>query len=85
MRIVAATPLQLMITPLNIDPEQAQLRRRLHTLSILIALCFMALLARLIWLQIIEHDHFSAQADSNRIAHEPLVAARVLQRSTASR
>ena len=58
--------------------EQAQLRRRLLVALLGVVLLFGALFARLVWLQLIRHDDFHAQAEDNRISLVPVPPARGL-------
>jgi penicillin-binding protein 2 len=53
-------------------------RLRLTALGALVFLCFAMLLARFVWLQVVRHSQYAAQADDNRIAVVPIVPNRGL-------
>jgi penicillin-binding protein 2 len=63
-----------------LDPERAQreARSRLLWAAGFVCLLFSILLARFVWLQVIRHEEFQAQAEDNRIAVVPVAAARGL-------
>jgi penicillin-binding protein 2 len=52
--------------------ELSQFRLRLTVLGALVFVCFGALLARFIWLQVYKHSDYVAQAEENRIAIVPI-------------
>jgi penicillin-binding protein 2 len=58
--------------------EISHFRRRLVALGIFSLICFAALVARLVWLQVVRHDHYLVQAENNRIALVPIVPNRGL-------
>jgi penicillin-binding protein 2 len=60
----------------NPEQEIKRLRWRLAFAGIGVALLFGVLVARLIWLQVYQHDQFQAQAEDNRIAVVPVPPAR---------
>lgn len=60
----------------NPEQEIKQLRWRLAFAGIGVALLFGVLAARLIWLQVYQHEQFQAQAEDNRIAVVPVPPAR---------
>lgn len=60
------------------DREIHRFRLRLTVLVGLMFVCFGLLLARFVWLQVLHHDEFAAQAEDNRIALVPIVPNRGL-------
>lgn len=58
--------------------EAALFRRRALAGFAIIACCLAVLLARFYWLQVLQHDEFSARSDANRIKIRPLPPARGL-------
>ncbi|WP_017877628.1 penicillin-binding protein 2 [Janthinobacterium sp. CG3] len=62
----------------NTERELHFFRLRLTALVALVFICFCCLLARFIWLQVIKHNDFAAQAEDNRIALVPIVPNRGL-------
>ncbi|MDB5937159.1 MAG: penicillin-binding protein 2 [Massilia sp.] len=60
------------------DREIHLFRMRLTAVVIFVFLCFGALVARFVWLQVIKHSHYMAQAEDNRIAIVPIVPNRGL-------
>ncbi|MDC8760612.1 penicillin-binding protein 2 [Janthinobacterium fluminis] len=62
----------------NTERELHFFRLRLTALVALVFLCFAGLLARFIWLQVVKHNDFAAQAEDNRIALVPIVPNRGL-------
>jgi len=60
------------------DREIHQFRMRMTALAVLVFVCFGLLVARLVWLQVIHHDRYMAQAEDNRIALVPIVPNRGL-------
>lgn len=61
-------------------PEQAisLLRNRLLVAGLIVAVFFSILIARLVWLQVVNYDNYRAKAESNRITILPLVPNRGL-------
>ncbi|GGY80292.1 penicillin-binding protein 2 [Pseudoduganella plicata] len=51
---------------------------RLSLLGALVFVCFACLLARFVWLQVIKHNDYAAQAEDNRIAIVPIMPNRGL-------
>src|SRR5450830_1876144 len=51
---------------------------RLSLLGALVFVCFALLLARFVWLQVIKHSDYAAQAEDNRIAIVPIMPNRGL-------
>jgi penicillin-binding protein 2 len=62
----------------NIEVELSKFRRRVLVAIGLVMLAFALLLSRLVWLQVLRHDDFEAQAESNRTAIVPIVPNRGL-------
>jgi penicillin-binding protein 2 len=62
----------------NTERELHLFRMRLTVLGGLVFVCFGLLLARFIWLQIIKHSDYAAQAEENRIAVVPIAPNRGL-------
>ncbi|MET3132264.1 penicillin-binding protein 2 [Oxalobacteraceae bacterium GrIS 1.11] len=62
----------------NTERELHFFRLRLTALGALVFICFSLLLARFIWLQVIKHNDYAAQAEDNRIAVVPIVPNRGL-------
>jgi len=60
------------------DREIHQFRTRLTALVVLVFICFGLLVARVVWLQVLHHDQYAAQAEDNRIALVPIVPNRGL-------
>lgn len=62
----------------NIEVELNKFRRRVLVAIGLVLIAFALLLSRLVWLQVLRHDDFEAQAESNRTAIVPIVPNRGL-------
>ncbi|NRR33409.1 penicillin-binding protein 2 [Oxalobacteraceae bacterium] len=62
----------------NTERELQLFRLRLTLLGILVFICFALLLTRFIWLQVVKHSDYAAQAEDNRIAVVPIVPNRGL-------
>jgi len=60
------------------DREIHHFRLRLTALGVMVFVCFSALVARFIWLQVLQYDKYHAQAEDNRIALVPIVPNRGL-------
>jgi penicillin-binding protein 2 len=60
------------------DREIHQFRMRLSALVVFVFICFSLLVARFVWLQVIKHNQYMAQAEDNRIALVPIVPNRGL-------
>jgi penicillin-binding protein 2 len=60
------------------DREIHRFRMRLTALMLFVLICFGLLVARFVWLQVIKHDQYMAQAEDNRIALVPIVPNRGL-------
>ncbi|MFJ3045886.1 penicillin-binding protein 2 [Herbaspirillum chlorophenolicum] len=62
----------------NTAHELKLFRLRLLAVSVLVLVCFSLLLARFLWLQVVRHDAYAAQAEENRISVVPIVPNRGL-------
>ncbi len=62
----------------NVDAELAKFRRRILVASGVVLLAFLMLVIRLVWLQVVRHEDFEEQAESNRTAVVPIVPNRGL-------
>ncbi|MYM34275.1 penicillin-binding protein 2 [Duganella sp. FT94W] len=67
-----------MTTLRDNDAELRRFRLRVTLLGGLVFLCFALLLARFVWLQVIQHDTFAVKAEENRISLLPVVPNRGL-------
>ncbi len=56
----------------NNERELYLFRVRLTLLGVMVFVCFALLLARFVWLQVIKHSDYAAQAEDNRIAVVPI-------------
>ena len=55
----------------NYDQELFWFQRRLSLAAMLVALGFLALLGRFVYLQVVQHKHFVTLAEANRIDIQP--------------
>lgn len=62
----------------NVEAELSRFRIRILVAVGVILLCFLLLVARLVWLQIVKHEQFDDQAEANRTAIVPIVPNRGL-------
>ena len=62
----------------NVEAELAKFRRRILVASCVVLLAFLLLVIRLVWLQVVRHEDFDEQAESNRTAIVPIVPNRGL-------
>ena len=62
----------------NVEVDLARFRTRVFVLSVVVVFCFVLVLSRLVYLQIVRHDDLRAQAESNRTAIVPIVPNRGL-------
>ncbi|MEO3690828.1 penicillin-binding protein 2 [Roseateles paludis] len=62
----------------NVHQELWHFRVRLVAAAGFVLFCFALLVARLIWLQVLQHETFAERAESNRIAVVPIVPNRGL-------
>jgi len=60
----------------NTEAEIQRFRMRIQVLMGLVLLCFGLLVARLFWLQVVQHEALQAQAENNRTAVLPTVPPR---------
>ncbi|WP_114663354.1 penicillin-binding protein 2 [Polynucleobacter necessarius] len=59
-------------------PDLDSFQERIHIATLFVAFCFLLLVARLVWLQLISHSKYALLAESNRIALVPAPANRGL-------
>jgi len=62
----------------NLHQELSRFRLRVLAAVAFVLFCFGLLVARLVWLQVIQYDSFAERAESNRIAIVPIVPNRGL-------
>ncbi|TAG24213.1 MAG: penicillin-binding protein 2 [Burkholderiales bacterium] len=62
----------------NVEAELSKFRRRILVASGVVLFAFLLLVIRLVWLQVVRHDDFEEQAESNRTAIVPIVPNRGL-------
>ena len=62
----------------NIEQELHLFRLRLSAAGLFVMICFGLLVARFVWLQVIKHNDYAAQAEENRISVVPVVPNRGL-------
>ena len=58
----------------NVEADLARFRTRVFAVSVVVVVCFLLLIARLVFLQVVRHDDLRAQAESNRTStgrHRP--------------
>ncbi len=55
----------------NYDQELFWYQRRLTLAAVLVVLCFITLLGRFVYLQVVQHKHFATLAEANRIDIQP--------------
>ena len=60
------------------DREIHLFRLRLTAIALFVFICFGLLVARFVWLQVVKHSQYMAQAEDNRIALVPIVPNRGL-------
>ena len=60
------------------DREIHLFRMRLTAMVVFVFICFGLLVARFVWLQVVKHSQYMAQAEDNRIALVPIVPNRGL-------
>ena len=53
-------------------------QERIHIATIFVTVCFLLLVTRLVWLQLVSHGKYALLAESNRIALVPAPANRGL-------
>lgn len=62
----------------NVEAELTRFRARVLVASAAVLVCFLLLVARLVWLQVVKHEQFDDQAEANRTAIVPIVPNRGL-------
>ncbi|MEC4718756.1 penicillin-binding protein 2 [Noviherbaspirillum sp. CPCC 100848] len=62
----------------NTEREVHLFRLRLSVAGVFVLICFGLLLSRFVWLQVVRHNHYQAQAEDNRISVVPVVPNRGL-------
>lgn len=62
----------------NTERELYFFRLRLSVVGVFVFVCFALLFARFVWLQVVKHDDYAAQAEDNRISVVPVVPNRGL-------
>jgi penicillin-binding protein 2 len=62
----------------NLHQELSRFRKRVLAAGAFVLFCFGLLVARLVWLQVVQYDSFAERAESNRIAVVPIVPNRGL-------
>ena len=62
----------------NVEADLSRFRVRVFVASLVVLIAFLLLASRLVWLQVVRHDDFSQQAESNRTAIVPVVPNRGL-------
>lgn len=67
-----------MIVFKNIEHELILFKFRLLAIFIFVLICFSILFIRFVWLQIIRHDNYAAQAKENRMSMVPIIPNRGL-------
>lgn len=60
----------------NTDRELRHFRNRIMALAVLVLFCFFLLLLRFVWLQVVRHSNYVAQAEENRISIVPTMPSR---------
>ena len=61
---------------INPEMELLRYRRRMEIAGVMAALLFLTLLARFVWLQLVQYDHYHALAENNRISLVPAPPSR---------
>ncbi|MBO4789781.1 MAG: penicillin-binding protein 2, partial [Oxalobacter sp.] len=67
-----------MANPGNNDKDMHQFRNRIVALGAFVLVCFLILLARFIWLQVVRYDSYAAKAEDNRVTIVPTMPERGL-------
>ncbi|HEX7888681.1 MAG TPA: penicillin-binding protein 2 [Ramlibacter sp.] len=62
----------------NVEAELTRFRARVLVASAAVLMCFLLLVSRLVWLQVVKHAEFDDQAEANRTAIVPIVPNRGL-------
>ncbi len=58
------------------DSERDRFRFRLAVTAVVVTLCFVILLTRFFYLQVVQHDYYTTRAEDNRISLAPIVPNR---------
>lgn len=67
-----------MANPGNNDKDMHQFRNRIVALGIFVLVCFLILLIRFVWLQVVSYDKYAAKAEDNRVTIVPTMPERGL-------
>ena len=62
----------------NVEADLSRFRGRVLAASVAVLVCFILLVTRLVWLQIVRHQDYKEQAEANRTAIVPIVPNRGL-------
>jgi penicillin-binding protein 2 len=62
----------------NVEADLSRFRARVLVASLAVLACFLLLAARLVWLQVVKHEQYDEQAETNRTAIVPIVPNRGL-------
>ncbi len=62
----------------NNDKNMHQFRNRIVALGIFVLVCFLILLIRFVWLQVVSYDKYAAKAEDNRVTIVPTMPERGL-------
>lgn len=62
----------------NVEADLSRFRGRVLVASAAVLVCFLLLVSRLVWLQVVKHDELDEQAEANRTAIVPIVPNRGL-------
>ncbi|MDE2605205.1 MAG: penicillin-binding protein 2 [Burkholderiales bacterium] len=62
----------------NVEADLSRFRRRVLAASVAVFVCFVLLVTRLVWLQVVRHQELDEQAEANRTAIVPIVPNRGL-------
>lgn len=62
----------------NVEADLSRFRGRVLAASAAVLVCFILLVARLVWLQVVKHEELDEQAEANRTAIVPIVPNRGL-------
>jgi penicillin-binding protein 2 len=60
----------------NVEADLAQFRTRVIVIALAVLVAFGLIVARMVWLQVVQHEAYMAQAESNRTAVLPVVPNR---------
>ena len=69
----------------NVEADLSRFRGRVLAASAAVLVCFILLVSRLVWLQIVRHQDYEEQAEANRTAIVPSSPGGVLSRGMRSR